>query len=442
MRVKINSMPSYIIFVVALSIFAFGFSSSKVLADGNETLGVPSIPIEPGTGIIAAGVGLAQGQPGTINIDVPPGAAIKQVLLYWNGIFNTSNPFDDDQILVGIAATPVTGIKIGESYVPTYDITSVTYRADITILGLVSPGSNSILVGGLAFHVSNGAGILVIFDDGSGIAKIDIRDGNDFAYHAVSEPFKTTNLQTFTFPSSDIPRTATLAMFFASVSGTASNGGFRPSAIEVTIDGLTTVFNNKLDSHDGEEWDTLNWDDVFIPAGATSLTVQAFSVDNEGLDGDPDPASFTWLTAGLSIENEGEGEGEGEGCTPGYWRQEQHFDSWTEDPETLFSDAFGCGITLISKNGKNCTIDNPSTPTLLDALKACGNDEDANGCQINAFARHAVAALLNASASINYPLSVNEVKALVCAALPADCSAIAEVKDILATLNESGCPLD
>jgi hypothetical protein len=143
-----------------------------------------------------------------------------------------------------------------------------------------------------------GAAVLVIFDDGTGAASIDIRDGADFAYQPRSSPHDTTVPQTFTFDTASTGRTGTLSMFFTSVSGTTSGGGFRPSAIDVTINGSKQTFDNLLDSHDGEEADTLNLD-VTIPAGTTMLTVQALSVDNLNIGGSP--ASFLWTAAGLSI---------------------------------------------------------------------------------------------------------------------------------------------
>ena len=69
---------------------------------------------------------------------------------------------------------------------------------------------------------------------------------------------------------------------------------------------------------------------------------------------------------------------EREGCTPGYWKQDQHFDSWEAtgyEPGDSFDVVFG----VASSNGW----------TLLEALDAGGGDE-------NALARHATAALLNA----------------------------------------------
>lgn len=78
----------------------------------------------------------------------------------------------------------------------------------------------------------------------------------------------------------------------------------------------------------------------------------------------------------------------GEGCTPGYWKQKQHFDSWTNppyDPDNMFvsagfDDAFP-GMTL------------------LEVLKQGGGG-------LKALGRHTVAALLNtASDGVAYDLT-------------------------------------
>jgi hypothetical protein len=78
--------------------------------------------------------------------------------------------------------------------------------------------------------------------------------------------------------------------------------------------------------------------------------------------------------------------GGNEGCTPGYWKQSQHFDSWTAPytPSTTFASVFGSGYFS-------------SSLTLLQALGL-------NGGGINALARHSVAALLNAAnTTVDYP---------------------------------------
>ncbi|MCU0784642.1 MAG: carboxypeptidase regulatory-like domain-containing protein [Verrucomicrobia bacterium] len=277
-------------------------------ADGTETLGTPSIAIASGTGVAAGGIGMINPPtpPWIITVEVPVGATIKQVLLYWEGFMGDSSP-GDNKILVAdssLQAVEVTGTLIGG---PTYFFSqnssqawASTFRADITSLGLFTAGANILFVDGLSFSfANNGAGVLVIYDDGTTAAQIEIRDGSDLAYGGFADPLQNTVAQTFNFPASPAARTAQLNMFFASVSGTLSGyGRVRPSAIEITTGGTTTVLDNLLDSVDGEEWDTLPVS-VNVPAGATSLTVQAFSRDDLGIGNLV--ASFDWLATSLTL---------------------------------------------------------------------------------------------------------------------------------------------
>jgi len=109
----------------------------------------------------------------------------------------------------------------------------------------------------------------------------------------------------------------------------------------------------------------------------------------------------------------------GEGCTPGYWKQPQHLDSWDDTPYRP-SDDFD---TVFGGNYFAPDI------TLLDALKLKGGG-------FNALARHAVAGLLNAShPDVEYGLTTAEVIALLEGGTEAN-------KDILEYYNELGCPLD
>ena len=114
-----------------------------------------------------------------------------------------------------------------------------------------------------------------------------------------------------------------------------------------------------------------------------------------------------------------------EGCTPGYWKQEQHFDSWIPTgyaPEDLFSDVFGFSITILwSERGKPQPL---STPTLLQALEANGGGD-------SRLARHGVAALLNAAhPDVAYPIA-DVIKAVRDGNV-----------DELVEANELGCPLN
>ncbi len=277
-----------------------GFTTTVALADGTETLGTPSISIASGSGIVAKGTGLMT-QPGTININVPTGTTIKQVLLYWEGQHTTPN--GDDTITVN--GNSVTGTLIGG---PTNFffgasvnkfVKSSSYRKDITDLGIIHPGSNIVTVTEQSFNYrNNGAGIIVIFDNGQS-ANVQLKDGNDLAYFQFAPPLDTTVTQTFTFEPATINRIATISMFFSSVRDVV---GFHPSVIEIRVDGvLVQEIIDALNSGDGLEWDTLVAP-VDIPAGATSLSIKALS-KNKGTT-TLRPASLTWIVAGMSIPNE------------------------------------------------------------------------------------------------------------------------------------------
>ena len=111
-----------------------------------------------------------------------------------------------------------------------------------------------------------------------------------------------------------------------------------------------------------------------------------------------------------------------QGCTPGYWKQPQHMDSWEATgylPEQTVFSAFGYG---------------PDDVSLLGALKTGGGGE-------TAFLRHAVAALLNAShPDVHYGLSVGGVITVVKHAY--DSGDLEYYKDGLEYYNELGCPLN
>ena len=271
-------------------------------ADGTEQLGSPSIAIASGTGVATGGTGMVS-QPGSVSVEVPSGAAVNQVLLYWEGFMSTWSVGDDTIVVDG---NEVTGTLIGGPAFFFDAAYASTFRADITDLGLVGDGITSLTLSGLDFtNVANGAGVLVIYDDGSSDAAIDVRDGTDLAYFGFPDPRRTTVAQTFDFPASDADRTASLDMFFASVSGQVSGGTLRPTTIALTTSdgaGSTTTFlDNVLDSIQGEEFDNFKIA-VDIPAGATSLTVHPVSADR--LMTGFQPASFDWLAAAFSLEPE------------------------------------------------------------------------------------------------------------------------------------------
>ena len=96
-----------------------------------------------------------------------------------------------------------------------------------------------------------------------------------------------------------------------------------------------------------------------------------------------------------------------------------------------FEDVFEVDVTLRA-GGQNTIAD----PTLLDALNATGGG-------VNALARHAVAALLNASnPDVESDFTAAEVIALVQDAIAPGGITIEQAHQLLAAANEQGCPLN
>ena len=111
--------------IVFFCLIISAIEPATVFADGTETLGPPGIPIAAGSGIVAAGTGLAT-QPGDINFTVPAGATVEQVLLYWEGQDFGSFTGDNTITVNGIN---VTGIQIGGPVFWLDNGVSTTYRA-------------------------------------------------------------------------------------------------------------------------------------------------------------------------------------------------------------------------------------------------------------------------------------------------------------------------
>jgi len=116
-----------------------------------------------------------------------------------------------------------------------------------------------------------------------------------------------------------------------------------------------------------------------------------------------------------------------EGCTPGYWKQSQHFDSWTGySPNQLVSSVFNVS----------------GSTTLVQALDGGGGSDLAGATRI--LLRAGVAALLNStSAGTDYPLSTADVIKRVNDALASGSrDTILSVAGELDRLNNLGCDLN
>lgn len=111
-----------------------------------------------------------------------------------------------------------------------------------------------------------------------------------------------------------------------------------------------------------------------------------------------------------------------EGCTPGYWKQSQHFDSWAGySPDTQFSSVFEDAFPGLS---------------LLEVLQLPGGG-------LNRLGSHTVASLLNAANSdVHIGWSTGNVIDAFNDVYPGTKSEYNAQKDIFVGRNELGCPLN
>jgi hypothetical protein len=123
-----------------------------------------------------------------------------------------------------------------------------------------------------------------------------------------------------------------------------------------------------------------------------------------------------------------------EGCTPGYWKQRQHLDSWAP-------------TGLSPQQSVESVFDAPAFPalgaaSLLNALQGGGGSGLTGAARI--LLRAAVAALLNAShPDVDYPRTSAQVVSAVNAALASGSrSTMLSLATRLDALNNLGCPLD
>jgi len=123
-----------------------------------------------------------------------------------------------------------------------------------------------------------------------------------------------------------------------------------------------------------------------------------------------------------------------EGCTPGYWKQDQHLDSWVGTGYTT-----GTTLESVFDVPNAFGIDNS---TFLDALSFKGGNTLTDAAKL--LLHHAVAALLNAgSPDVDYGMTEADIIADVNAALASgDRDTILDLKADLDALNNAGCPIN
>jgi hypothetical protein len=123
-----------------------------------------------------------------------------------------------------------------------------------------------------------------------------------------------------------------------------------------------------------------------------------------------------------------------QGCTPGYWKQKQHLDSWIPasfSPDQSLESVFDVPDSLGFDN-----------VTLLQALSFQGGLEVGGAAEI--LLRASVSAVLNsAQPDVNYPLTTTDIVDTVNTALSSGSrSAMIELAVRLDKFNNLGCPLN
>ncbi len=415
-------------FVFSAALFA-GFAA-PAFADGSQMLGVPlGLNAPAGTRMIVAGQGVRDGQPANLNITIPAGATIHQVVAYWSVVdWDLAKLAPNDSTTM--AGQVVNGVRIGDPQLIFNTGYTAAYRADVTALNLLVPGNNVIAVAGVDFVWPGGAGLVAFVDDGGAAVEFEQFDGNDALSRVITPERTESSIVTYNFAPDDVDRVGNLAMFFSSFFDNT------PTVITLSVDGdVQEVLVDEIGNDDGNAFDTVQ-KDVLIPAGATSLSVQ-LALEDSGIGrfaGSYTWGKLAWIYAGFSLAVVEDEVGD-EGCTPGFWKNHPHLWNGCGDNDVVeslkTSDKFNATFGVTSKKSclNNCV-------TLLEALGL-------NGGGTAALARHAAAALLNAESDINFPYTKDEVIALYRDGVGADAGpeTVTSAKDKLEDANELGCPL-
>jgi hypothetical protein len=150
------------------------------------------------------------------------------------------------------------------------------------------------------------------------------------------------------------------------------------------------------------------------------------------------------FVSGIDQENNYFGNRPTEGCTPGYWKQEQHFDSWVgyvpnDELRFLFTAVQAEELYFLPMKQES---GDPSV--LLGAASLLQALQFPNDYGVGQLARHGVAAVLNAAnPDVAFGYTVAWIVSAVDAALESgDSGRISALHMKLANANERGCPLN
>ncbi len=216
-------------------------------------------------------------------------------------------------------------------------------------------------------------------------------------------------------------------------SGTVRNCG------NEALNNVTVVDDNGTPGNTGDDKTVLG--PTTLALGESKPFSGSYTPANSGQSTDTVTATGTSAVTTTSVSDKASATcqvpppgGGDEGCTPGYWKQSQHFDSWvghttTDTAGSLFSSLQAACPALASK-------------TLLQSLQGGGGPAFCDKVQI--LIRAAVAAVLNAdNPNVAYPRTVTEIKNAVNTAInSASSSTVTTRASSIDKDNNLGCPLN
>jgi len=412
--------------LASLALSALSALAPVAHAEGTEQLGAPALTLAAANRLAAAGVGTLPNGSGLLDITLPVGANVRQVLVYWEGLDLGPNDHGDTAT-IALDAQLVTGVRVGGPSDLFGASWSSTFRADVTAKNLVAPGFNQIYVSGVDFtRYPNGAGMVVTYQLGNDVGSVLIKDGNDIASVVKSPPYDTTKPVVFTFPASMDDRLVDLSMFYS---------GFFPHAASVITvkvdDEVELTLLDKIDHSDGAAWATVPAQ-LTIPAGTTKLSVHASPIDSGvGPNADGGHQKFAWSFVGFNLPKPVSEPNFG--CSPGFWKM--HLWMW----DGLLFEKTKC---VKHWQNFNATFDVSFKKSGMGLLATLGTALCEKGGGLCALNRHAVAALANADSKLNFPYTRSQVIALYRDAV-GECKGPETIETVLAKFtqaNSLGCP--
>lgn len=255
---------------------------------------------------VSAGTGTHSRGPETISLEVPAGATVERVFLYWaqRGEEEIELP---DESTISVNGSEITGnISGGPVDAPSDIPAGVTYKADISDEGIIIPGTNSFTIqdNPAADQINPlGVSVLVFYTLEGEQSQLQLFDGVDFAWEPSesSDPEKQEALKssvpvTFRFDSASVEREATFTLFIGDINPDEAEE--RPNSLRIEVgDGETEQigpYPNPFQGRQGRDWDNYV-QTITIPRGVEKLTV--FPVSGPGNR----PTSLVWSLAGFSI---------------------------------------------------------------------------------------------------------------------------------------------